>query len=385
MISCDINNNLNIDFTLLLGYPCKIFITPWESGIEWTNTSESSSSINSREYKFGIPFNLIKQDPNSKPWIETIPQEIMGLMDEYETKYPELTFFLLYYISTNNNALELFINNKIFTFILFRYAISNNIKLTDIVDVTSCKLQNILEFCDLPSSKSAVKFLQKIDFDIYDQEQYLLLRYVLVTGFYRKFSHLDKIKYIVIKLLILSPYFYKLAIHDVNISELEFNNIKYLFRDITRMATVLGIFNIDNLIFGCKSISNLTKVHDKLTEKINLIKPNDEIKIHYNDPPIKGNENIVPITTLKELIVEGACQCNCVKNYNDRILSGEYYIYKVLSPERSTLGLEKCGFNHFKIDQIKGKLNRKVSVETEKIVFDWLNLAYGKTLRGPGL
>jgi len=97
-------------------------------------------------------------------------------------------------------------------------------------------------------------------------------------------------------------------------------------------------------------------------------------------PPINGSDSILPITNFKDLVIEGQQQRNCVKSYHDEILSGNYYVYKVVSPERATLGLEKKRQKKWSIDQLVSKCNKS----RNKTPVKWSNYGFQGWLRKGG-
>ncbi|WP_243439374.1 PcfJ domain-containing protein [Fundidesulfovibrio soli] len=92
-------------------------------------------------------------------------------------------------------------------------------------------------------------------------------------------------------------------------------------------------------------------------------------EVHYPPPPFPGSDAIQPITSRAELRREGAEMRHCVGSYHSRVLSGECYIYRVLSPTRATLEL-RLGKTK-RIGQIKGYANRKVSDITRASIRAW--------------
>jgi len=95
--------------------------------------------------------------------------------------------------------------------------------------------------------------------------------------------------------------------------------------------------------------------------------------IIYPEPPIQGNNYIVPITSKGSLFNEAVSQHHCVKIFHKEILEGSYYVYKILIPERATLGLRITSGQKPQIDQLVLERNKNVSAETELIVESLLN------------
>lgn len=117
----------------------------------------------------------------------------------------------------------------------------------------------------------------------------------------------------------------------------------------------------------------LTNLHDKLAVKINEQKCQSIPLLEYCEPPIEGTSRIIPITNNHELHKEGKTQHHCIASYHARIFRGEYYAYKVLGPERATLGLKLIKGSGYSIDQLHLKYNKQVSVATLESVKAWFN------------
>jgi hypothetical protein len=57
--------------------------------------------------------------------------------------------------------------------------------------------------------------------------------------------------------------------------------------------------------------------------------------------------------------------------YHDMIVSGDYYVYRVLKPQRATLGVDRAG-NKLMFDQLELSHNRPVSAGCERTIQQWL-------------
>jgi hypothetical protein len=114
----------------------------------------------------------------------------------------------------------------------------------------------------------------------------------------------------------------------------------------------------------------IVQVHDTLVADLNARRPSRPGKAEFL-PPYPGTDTIVPLTSTLMLREEGRKQHNCVASYNRRVAGGRYAVYRVLRPERTTLGLvRKRG--RWEIDQLKGPCNQAVGVPTYVAVQEWL-------------
>ena len=88
-------------------------------------------------------------------------------------------------------------------------------------------------------------------------------------------------------------------------------------------------------------------------------------------PPLPGIAGAIePIRTAGELIREGRQMHHCVSSYLAAIRSGRYAVYRVLEPQRATVAIERTPAG-WRIDQIRGPLNRSVAPATRRLVEEW--------------
>jgi hypothetical protein len=88
-------------------------------------------------------------------------------------------------------------------------------------------------------------------------------------------------------------------------------------------------------------------------------------------PPFPGTDVIAPLTSIDMLEDEARRQHNCVVSYTRRIRNGTYAVYRVIYPERCTLGIVRRK-NRWHVDQVKGPCNREVGTPTHLALREWL-------------
>jgi hypothetical protein len=88
-------------------------------------------------------------------------------------------------------------------------------------------------------------------------------------------------------------------------------------------------------------------------------------------PPIPPAPSINPVLSAEALEAEGKQLSHCVATYVERVLLGNYYVYRVEGSVRSTLGI-KYGNGSWIIDQLKGERNAEPPAEVFMLVNDWL-------------
>jgi hypothetical protein len=92
------------------------------------------------------------------------------------------------------------------------------------------------------------------------------------------------------------------------------------------------------------SLEQLENLHDHLSRELDpRLYTRDSAPIEFPPPPFlpAADSGIEPIRTLGELYDEGREQHNCCLSYAGEIAEGWYYIYRVTSPVRATLGIAR--------------------------------------------
>jgi hypothetical protein len=136
--------------------------------------------------------------------------------------------------------------------------------------------------------------------------------------------------------------------------------------DIIRMEKLLSAADIK---FKQPKIThkNIIAHHDYLAIEQRKIQ---EVNIRFPEPPVPGNENIIPITESHKLFEEGTHMHHCVNSYANQVLSGESYIYHVETPkEKATIEVKVQPSKA--LAQVRGLCNNPVSEETMKVVTTW--------------
>lgn len=150
-------------------------------------------------------------------------------------------------------------------------------------------------------------------------------------------------------------------------------NIHVAFNDTLQMAETLRI----EKPIRFKSVEHLLEIHadwiDQLQRKEDLRFSDQE----FPQPPLPGNDCVVPVDSHELLRQEGRLQHHCVAAYLQEICEGIAYVYRVLAPERATLSLRREGETWF-LDQLAAACNKPVKLETKKTVTDWLNMAQNR-------
>ena len=133
-----------------------------------------------------------------------------------------------------------------------------------------------------------------------------------------------------------------------------------------------------------EKLKEVAQISPQLSSRINsiedLLQCSEQLKIQkylqnfkFPEAPVPGLKDIiVPITTPKELYLEGKIQNHCVADYIPLVSKGRMFFYKIIQPERCTLGLTKKKMN-WEIFDIRGKSNSSICQRTLCFICQWLS------------
>ncbi|MCK5726854.1 MAG: PcfJ domain-containing protein [Thiotrichaceae bacterium] len=363
MIHNSEKNDLIIDYSKVIGYPCLLKITPWEKGITWTSIAGQERVIQKNYLdETGLTLHQTYNDNKENNWLRAIPKDLLGKLLDYEKKYFFPVYPLLCLLSNHQSAIDLFKRNHLLMAILMYSAKVNNWNEEYVVNLLNGKRIDLINACGLPRRESTLKTLDKIRGVSLTPLEYLTIKNVLSLP---NADLINNFRYVDIKLIYLIEEHNDLLTKSLMQSyhkEWSVFQFKKIYFDTTIM---LGRAANPQLI-KCLTISALEKIHERWTIK-------RDKKVYFPQPPIKGSKYIIPITNSHELIDEGRAQHHCVAGYKDEIVNGRSYIYKVLEPERGTLQVLILANNKYARAQFKLSCHQSPSKETIRIIDQWIN------------
>jgi hypothetical protein len=164
--------------------------------------------------------------------------------------------------------------------------------------------------------------------------------------------------------------------------EFQANNIYQLWTDMEGLGQLLAIADRKKRMLSCESIEALYLLHDKWSRVLNNERSEQMIATFRADhgtnrfplPPFPGCAEIMPVTTIEDLVREGDQMHNCVASYAERIFRGECCIYRVLAPERATLQVA-MDEGTLLLRQLKAACNKDPAESTKRFVTEWFQAA----------
>lgn len=367
-VTCAPDCSLTIDFTPALGYKCSATIRPWHEGISWASTTENGTILHEYDEEFPVPFALLKNDNKAKPWVESIPREVRTSLEEYDARYWGVLYSTLWFTSRDSHAYEFFLNQPRLSWFLLRKAKLNEWHELYVFYLFRQKRRKILASCSIPSTKSCLNYMSKLNFQSFGRSKFDLISNTLISSEHTKYSQLETIDEKVIRFIDIFPELSSSRFIKRYKEQWNLMSLRQTIFDIKRMAGLIGIENITKRLRNCRDLDSIRRLHDRLSGKMNKKEVESVPDIDYPQPPIKGSAEIIPIGNLKELVIEGQGQRHCVRSYHEKIVSMEYYVYRVLAPERATLGICKSITGKWHVDQVVLRNNRVPSSCTIELV-----------------
>ena len=240
------------------------------------------------------------------------------------------------------------------------------------------KRKDILRLCGFPESVSIVKILAKIDLGALDAKLLVKLKDLLA----HRSEQTDRI----IQLLTFSKRINKHLIHLVSVNHtlLPILSDKIIFELINvneyfEISSSLMKMQLDSVKWKVRmptinSLLIVDRVKKKFDEEVKRKRDNLE---NFPPPPFEDNDFVKAITKEKELISWSKRQKNCIRNFANVIRKDESYFYKVFNNfEEATLEVKKIR-GVFRLGNLLGVNNCKVSPELVGIVNKWFKESKG--------
>lgn len=373
------DNELIIDYRPELAYCIKI--SPWSQGLQLKLLQGNDWADSYHEPNIPLLTCATIEDPNPiiAGFMRDMPSEVKTKLERY--RY--LQFSLLRLIASSQAAFEIFADNPNLLWLFAYYYRYENIFAEDVLLQLNLKRKDILGKIELPGSKSSFKLLAKIDILHGSLEELLYIIWTLRSHeTLGRLAHFPRIPIGILKVIKIIPnivdssLFSQYTKTDSNKNKLPMNenDAKQLGRtwdDIKRLSYALGYGDATPVLTKIQTIDEIWRLHDRWTERYNELQEQAFVEVQFSEPPIPGNNWIVPIINSKQLLLEGKLMSHCVGTYAEEVLAGHSYIYQVLKPERATLELG-LDTDEIYIRQCKLYKNATPSQETILAIKSWI-------------
>jgi len=372
LISTNSNSDLVIDFSEMLGYSSVLTIPEWKGENKCLITNDGETDGFEYNQQLYFSFSQLVAEQGVTEWVNKIPLKIRTLLLKHDELFENN--WLALYLSMGNNYYisDLLESNPVLLAWLTQVASEECWSFERYVKIATSKQKVILQSVGLPANNSTVKTLSRISLSSLRHRNLQLLRQFFKSTENRQVNHIKELNVDLLKILSEYPELVTsaLILHDA--SDINSTEFKTTFNDTFRLLNQLNFDDPIKRLGQCNSYNQLLALHDNLTVRLNAIKQNGELFVNFTEPPLEGNENIVPICNSEDLYSEGRLQEHCLGSYHNNIVIRNYYAYKVLQPERATLGIKRVGGTSWQLDQLKLAHNKEPSKETFEMVNQWM-------------
>jgi len=379
-VSISLGTNGHLEFRIPPPFECSFRFSSWQSGLIYERFENGSWQPETLDC--GFPLLELAESQNDKPdvieFLGQIPDSIRERAEGF--RYAQAT--LLHWIAANSSATELF--ESVPTLIWLLIARQQAVEWPDdhVARLLRSPRTKILSAISGVGQRSGLTWLKKIELGEGDSREHEVIINALRSEFYR--SPCGQEPKIPIHWVKAAAEFPQLANtrafhgfckqHPKKTKDFSRDlrqNAKF-WVDALNVARMIDIADAEIALNRCIDFTAMRRLHDRWTDRLNQ---RQALVVHgatpFPEPPIPGNANIHPITTLEDLQAEGRLMHHCVAVYEAPIRQGGCYIYRILQPERATVELRFSG-NQVRVGQVQLAYNGRPSTETRVEIDSWL-------------
>jgi hypothetical protein len=312
-------------------------------------------------------------------WCDRIPVEIRNAIAPFRSRHWHLLSFVA---RCGDAARDLLLGNPVLAYalasnwIFHKPAVQRPLRSARALLAKGKKQRDILEWLNFPATEAFRKMLMKVSPKSVTVPALFYLRQQASTPDAMKaLSHVPRINASVIRIATdpeLLPYAAPNLLAEISTPSLtdERPEAAYILRDTLDMLRTLAP---DRTPAPVTSARALHELHETLITELNRRNPPAPALPDppFPAPPLKGTDDIVPLTDAQQLAEEGFLQRNCVASYIYRVTALKTYIYRVLAPERCTLAVVKKR-DRWVLAELKLAGNGAASPATREAVQQWI-------------
>lgn len=363
-----------IDLTTVMGYPIAVEFTPWQEGVSWVQHSDKGSLKSQYYEESGFPLSFLIHQPQTQAWCETIPLDIKNAIIQFEIQFKNHAFAALWFASRSEGASQLLLSSPILMWLVLRHSIQNELPMEDVNALFYAKRVEILKLFGLPATKAVLRFFNRYALQDFDQFELATLKSFLAVHQITYINRLNFLNLPLIRWLTAEPQWIHAGFVKNMEATTQIYTVKTYLDDTLRMGFQLRDANVEQGLQNCSTILRLIAIHDAYIERINQTTFYKYENVKYIASNLECSETIIPILSYKDLFSEGRDMKHCVVSYHDRLMTGHYFVFKLLAPERATVGIIKRN-GRFSVEQIRLKCNKAPSEATKEAVYWWLQNA----------
>jgi PcfJ-like protein len=321
-------------------------------------------------------------------FLDSIPEHVNRLLKPIEYRKEEITRF----VCTFPKMADLLRDAAILVILLCDERTELRIPLLKVKNVLSGPRRGICKALGGFGTKSELYFLLKIRFEALDEKAVILARKILGNKPVLDAIQLLHLQYAdnrLVELLIKYPAAFTCPALRKQVEQLYgtprvpdeldsfcFSKIRSFadtIDDIFRMSEHGDFPDAAKQIASFTSVVAVTRLHDRMCEaqEVAHLLADPLFKNDLGPPPLKGTETIIPIRTFKDLDEESREMHHCILSYCRAVWEKRYYAYRVMAPERATVGIEIGKDGKLEIVELKLVCNAEPSEETRLEVWEW--------------
>lgn len=346
--------------------------TAWTQGVTWYSKILNQTVEHPYYNDSGLTLSSYLKQKQAQNWAKSVPPKLLTALLGFEHKYQELSLSCLWFVSRSLAAQALLLSSPFLTWLIVQYAVKHQTPAEDVWPMFSLKRPKILTLEGLPAEPKLVKFLDKLDKQGIAVKEFKIIKHIVIqngTDDICRFKHLN---HQILYLLEQSPELLTYPFIQSLSGQESLKEVLMLLADTKLIGGHLEPDKIRGKLKKCKSLIRLKKMHNEYMcrdrEFIDNLQFGDLLPIS----PIPSTSNIRSIKFKKDLVLEGAQMGHCVASYYPEVIKGAYFVYRILTPQRATLGMIYRN-GKLTIDQIKLQDNQAPSKSTVFAVQQWLD------------
>lgn len=328
-------------------------------------------------FLYSYPSTLLKDSRIRREYTEHIPSGVRGAVKKYRANHWSVLTFLnrtdtemALQMVNSSPMLALCIANAH----LFRDVKGNRCRTMRML--LKKKRKYILKYLGFPGKNWILNLFEKLD----DRDRHLKvimhLRNALDNADDYTLKRFKHIRFIDKQFLYLIEFYSNLITHDF-INEFLYLDEGEQFRANRKIDETNNLRNMyGSDMKKYHSLEYLQEEHGRyitisnIREMISM--KNNDGDVPFPDPPIKGNDIVRPVKTVKQLNKYAIRFQNCASGYRSDIMNRRYYLYVAnLNNESAMASIRIRRFNDYKLEEIRGYKNRAVSDELKNKVKKW--------------
>jgi|GEM_PF-2050974 len=361
---------LLVDYSALLGHDCLHAVSDWASGFVTLRCAEGVFEVGCIS-DLWLPFQRDHTEAAFRHWFATLPEALARALEPL----PSRQYALAVLAQRSRAVRDLILSNVNLCFLLHQFAETHAFSEQTLIEIAASKQTEILIELGLPPYRRVLKLIRKLrigEFDAYETARVLrVLRDEVVCD---ALVHERTLSGRMVKVLDDYPWAAGCALLRL-LCEAPNRTLREWINDSLRMGGEAAL----HALRRCDRPSQVRRLHERLI--LAQIEQGDHRLQRYDasgqaldfpPAPFADTKQIQAIRTPNELQLETRLMRHCVASYCNRIYDGQYAVYRVLEPERLTLGLN-LRHGRASMDQLKGLANRAPSAEAQALIEQWLH------------